>query len=527
MFCASGQISVEWVTCKTAVDVQTDIFGVRTVRTGLMPQFFSTGLNLVSKDRSAITKVKMPSLRRRQVTIPLVLLFLIEPSSSLSTSSVSSPPNSKILLLGASGFVGQEIVKQAKDRPNIELICTSTSGKDGTVAIDLTSPAAEVKIAELAKGCAGVISTVGSLSGTSLDREINAGTAAAARGAFTAGIERFVAIGNNPRVRRLSKSVAFLNDYATGKEESENVIRELFGLNGCIVQPTFVYGGDEFGVSPTRVASSVGRLAEEVLGLYPLQALSRALPDSLGVPLEAPTSVENVASACLNVALGFCEGYDVLDSKDAIAMAATSHRPRGCINEDECSIEEEEETQRRRDEIKRMLTNPVDSDGSHDPIALMEELELLRPSSTKPAYDEGLNSRWSFVLSKSDVGTDLLKQLQTEEGFSPLQLIFAVRDVYMKISQEQRLVEIVLKSRVLGADVDVTLSTSLMPMSYDDESDGVLFVERFEGVKLGGTDLPLPNSWRGSRYLEITYLDDTMMIARGNSGEPHFLLRGE
>ena len=453
---------------------------------------------------------------------------MIELSSSLSISSAPSPPSSKILLLGASGFVGQEIVKQVKDRSNIELICTSTSGKDGTVAIDLTSPDAEEKVARLAKGCAGVISTVGSLSGTSLDREINAGAAAAARGAFSAGIERFVAIGNNPRVRRLSKSVAFLNDYATGKEESERVIRELFGTKACIVQPTFVvYGGDEFGVSPPRVASSVGRLAEEVLGLYPLQALSRALPDSLGVPLEAPTSVESVASACLNVGLGFCEGYDVLDSKDAIAMAATSHRPRGCINEDECSIEEEEETQRRRDEIQRMLTNPVDSDGSHDPIALMEELELLRPSSTKPAYDESLNSRWSFVLSKSDVGTDILKQLQTEEGFSPLQLVFAVRDVYMKISQEQRLVEIVLESRVLGADVDVTLSTSLMPMSYDDENDGVLFVERFEGVRLGGIELPLPNSWKGSRYLEITYLDDNMMIARGNSGEPHFLLRGE
>ena len=86
--------------------------------------------------------------------------------------------------------------------------------------------------------------------------------------------------------------------------------------------------------------------------------------------------------------------------------------------------------------------------------------------------------------------------------------------------------EIVLESKVLGADVDVVLSTSLMPMAYDDETDGVLLIERFEGVRIGGIDLPLPNSWRGSRYLEISYLDDTMMIARGNSGEPHFLLRG-
>ena len=458
----------------------------------------------------------------------LVRLIQISNCFSIPASSQSPPPPSaaKILLLGSSGFLGQEIVKQVKDRPNVELTCTSTSGKDGTVAIDLTSPEAEEKIAQLAEGCSGVISTVGSLSGKSQDRAINAATAAAARGAFTAGAKRFVAIGNSPRVRRLSKSVPFLQDYAQGKEESEEVIRDLFGANACIVQPTFVYGGDKFGVSPPRVASSVGRLAEEVLGLYPIQALSRALPDSLGVPLEAPVSVESVAAASLNVALGICEGYDVLESKDAIAMAATSHRPRGCINEDECSIEEEEETQSRRDEIKRILTNPVASDGSHDPIALMEELELLRPSSTKPAYDESLNSKWNFVLSKSDVGTDLLKQLQVEEGFTPLQLIFAVKEVYMRISEEQRLVEIVLESKVFGADVDVVLSTSLMPMTYDDETDGVLLIERFEGVTIGGIDLPLPNSWRGSRYLEITYLDDTMMIARGNSGEPHFLLRG-
>ena len=138
-----------------------------------------------------------------------------------------------------------------------------------------------------------------------------------------------------------------------------------------------------------------------------------------------------------------------------------------------------------------------------------------------------LNCRWDFVLSKEDLGTNLLKELKTEEGFSPVQLIYAVKDVYMKISQEQTSVEIVLKSKVLGMDVDVVLSTSLLPLAYDDETDGVLFMERFEGVSVGNVDLPIPKSWQRSRYLEITYLDDEIIVARGNGGEPHILLRGQ
>jgi hypothetical protein len=422
----------------------------------------------------------------------------------------------KILVLGGTGFLGSEIVKQAAEREE-GVTCVATSSAD----LDLTAADAEDRVAEACRGCVGVISAVGSM-GTAGDLKVNAAAAAAARGAKRAGVRNFVAVGNSERVRGVARSVPFLRGYAAGKEESERVVRELFGYRGCIVQPSFIYGGDKFGLSPPRVASPVGRILEEVLGLYPIQALSKALPDLPGAALEPPVSVENVAAACLNVALGLCEGYDVLNTKDAIVMAATSNRKRGCVDEEECSIEEYEETARQREELKRLLRTP---DSGHDSIALMEDLELLRPSSTKPAHDARLNGRWNFVLSKSDLGTAFAKELQREE-FSPVQLLFAVKDLYMEIGEEQTKVSILVKSRILGLPADVIITTSLLPCRYDEETDGTLFVEQFQGIRVAGIDLPIPASWQRSRYLEIGYLDDDMIIARGNGGEPHFLLRG-
>lgn len=192
------------------------------------------------------------------------------------------------------------------------------------------------------------------------------------------------------------------------------------------------------------------------------------------------------------------------------------------MDEGECSLEEYEETSRQREELKQILRTP---NPGHDNIAIMEDLELLRPSSCKPALDSRLNGRWNFVLSKSVLGTEFAKELQ-KEGFSPMQLLFAVKDLYMEIGEEQSKVSILVKSKILGLRADVVFTTGLLPCNYGDESDGTLFVEQFQGIQVAGFDLPIPLSWQRNRYLEIGYLDDDMIIARGNGGEPHFLLRG-
>ena len=48
--------------------------------------------------------------------------------------------------------------------------------------------------------------------------------------------------------------------------------------------------------------------------------------------------------------------------------------------------------------------------------------------------------------------------------------------------------------------------------------------ESFQGASIMGIDLPLPNM-AVARPLEITYLDEDIMIARNDGGEPHLLVR--
>ncbi len=97
----------------------------------------------------------------------------------------------------------------------------------------------------------------------------------------------------------------------------------------------------------------------------------------------------------------------------------------------------------------------------------------------------------------------------------------------MRISKEQSQVKIVLASKVCFGriPIDVVFSTSLLSTNYDEETDGTLFLEKFESVTIGGVSLPLPSSWQRFRYLEITYLDEDIVIARGSGGEPHVLVR--
>ncbi len=40
-----------------------------------------------------------------------------------------------------------------------------------------------------------------------------------------------------------------------------------------------------------------------------------------------------------------------------------------------------------------------------------------------------------------------------------------------------------------------------------------------------GIDLPTPKQWHTTRTLEVTYMDDDIMIARTSGGEPHLLIR--
>jgi len=71
-----------------------------------------------------------------------------------------------------------------------------------------------------------------------------------------------------------------------------------------IVQPTFIYGGETFGINPPRVATGYGRVVEGILSAGPFQALASVAPGLIGVALDPPVNVDTVAAACVAGALG-------------------------------------------------------------------------------------------------------------------------------------------------------------------------------------------------------------------------------
>ena len=333
-------------------------------------------------------------------------------------------------------------------------------------------------------------------------------------------------------------------------------------------QPTLIYGGEEISLNPPRIPSSLGGLASEVLGLYPFQALADNLPDALAVPLAPPINVEMVAAASINVALGLADYPTELEG-EAITMAGSVRSWKEKLNyenwikdelqkegidiyssttKDTCSMEdlfdENINDDRRYEKIESLKEELLAGiSDSEEEIRVMEELECLREESMRPAYDSRLNGQWNFVLSKNDLGTQLIKELLPPEYYSfgddtdkssssPLRSIlsslYSLKGLYMRIHSEQTQVEIVLSSKIIFGQVpiDIVFGTSLEVSSTESE-DGTLFLEKFESIEVGGISLPIPESWQRYRYLEITYLDDDIVIARGSGGDPHVLVRSK
>ena len=259
----------------------------------------------------------------------------------------------------------------------------------------------------------------------------------------------------------------------------------------------------------------MGQLAEDILGLYPFQAVSDALPGVFGLVLGAPVSRERVAAAAVNAALGLVDDDKMeLSSRDDIIQVA-SKRPK--------SMKKKGSTATDVKALKQKIYGLGDCEGAEDCLVTafdyLEQIELL--GKHKPASDPILNGRWDFVFDiEADVGTGVVKDIL--EGNSPVKAVFNLDDLYMVISDNKR-VEIMVSTKVLGMDMELILHTTINA----DESDpsGTQFSERFEGMELAGVNLPIPDSWRQSRPLEFSYLDEDMLIARGNGGEPHYLKR--
>ena len=441
---------------------------------------------------------------------PLLLLFALLRGPA-SAFSFGEPKKPKILVLGGeTGFVGKAIVSKL-DSLGVPYNTASRKSTTGR-SIDLTSENAHAQVKALASGCTAVITTVGSI-GSDDDERVNAANGVAAKAAHQAGCNRFVVIGNDPRVRQFANGLAPLKGYSAGKTAAEEVIRLEFPNAYTVIQPTFIYGGADFSLNPPRVPSDVGQIAEDVLGLYPFQAASNALPGILGVATAAPVSVERVASAAVNAALGLVDEAE-LSSREAIVQAA-SLRPRLAPTNKRQSLST----------LKESLYDLGDCAGEKECLEsafeLLEQIEDY--NAHKPSVDPLLNERWNFCFDvEADAGTGVLRDIL--EGNSPVAVLFNIKDLYMEIA-DNKLVSIFVNVRLVGGliPMDVKITTSLRPVA--DDKTGTRFEEQFTGISLMGIDMPVPESWQQSRPLEFSYLDENMLIARGNGGEAHYLKR--
>ena len=273
--------------------------------------------------RGLSTRSALPASSRREffrevVTTSLATggLVALAPQSIASAAETSS----KVLVLGGTGFVGSRVVQKLKSL-GVDVIATSTDGRDGTVALDVSKPDLDVikAVQELAKGCTAVISTIGCI-GTEQDLKVNSATGLAAMGAKAAGVSQFVYISVAPEVREFAKNIDFLKPYMQGKTFSQDAVVSSFDRS-TLIEPTFIYGGESFNVNPPRVAGFYGEFIEALLSSGPIRAITNIAPEGIiKIALEPPVSVDAVASAAVAGALRKTDL--VLDSYDKIVAAS-------------------------------------------------------------------------------------------------------------------------------------------------------------------------------------------------------------
>jgi len=254
-----------------------------------------------------------------------------------------------VTVLGGSGFVGSRVVKILSEK-GCAVTSVSKSGKAPAWAKgEAWAKGVEWTALDLAKADdAALDAALGSAAGSALVSCVGVvGTDAAALRdgnglanvrAFEAGkrvgIERAVFVGVASEVAECKDGLPeFFGGYFEGKEQAESAATDAAGAS-CMVRPTFIYGGDSFGLTPPRVNADYGSGVEQLLSLPPIKIVADALPSGLikagpveklpvglvKVALRPPVSVEAVAGACAAAAMGEASG--VLDGTAAINKAA-------------------------------------------------------------------------------------------------------------------------------------------------------------------------------------------------------------
>lgn len=157
---------------------------------------------------------------------------------------------------------------------------------------------------------------------------------------------------------------------------------------------------------------------------------------------------------------------------------------------------------------------------------IMKDLESLRPHGiVRPAEHTSLNARWSFCFTGvPTIGMRLITLLsRMSSAFSAVsRLVLDFDNVFLEVSDLSQ-VQAVVRAKLFGRPLELVVRTNLQKNATD--CQGTYLIESFDSLELQGFTIPTPASWKKARDLEISYLDDDLMIARTAHGEPHLLLR--